>query len=158
MSRPRRFAKRFSATTILIGMMLAAGVAFAAWTATGSGSGYARAGSAVNLTTTDVSATTLASLYPGANGNVKIQINNANPYPVKVTDVTGSGAITSDVAACDASTVTFTNQTGQNLAVPASSNATFTLNGAVHMDAASADNDCQGAVFTIPVSLAGVSQ
>lgn len=158
MSRPRRFARRFSATTILIGMMLAAGVAFAAWTATGSGAGYAKAGSAADLTTTDVSASTTASLYPGADGDVLIRINNSNPYEVKVTDVEGSGAITSDVPTCDASTVTFTDQAGQNLVVPQSNNATFTLNNAVHMDLASADDDCQGAIFTIPVDLAGVSQ
>ena len=153
-----RIARKFTAGTMMVGIVLAASVAFAAWTASGSGSGYAKASSAQALTTNDVSASTAATLYPGATGNVKLEINNPNPYAVTVTTVTGSGTIDSDAtAACDASTgVTFTNQTGQTLNVPASSSATFTLNGAVAMSNAS-HNDCQGAVFTIPVTLAGAS-
>ena len=72
------------------------GLVYAAWTATGTGSGYAKAGSAQALNTVDVSATTPATLYPGSNGNVLIRINNPNPYPVSVTDITGNGAITPD--------------------------------------------------------------
>ena len=52
--------------------------------------------------------------------------------------------------------MTFTNQTGQTLDVPASSAVTFTLSGAVSMSNAS-DNSCQGAIFTIPVALSGAS-
>jgi hypothetical protein len=72
--------------------------------------------------------------------------------------VSGAGTITSDKgAACDASTgVTFTNQSGLTLDVPASTSATFTLSGSVAMSNAS-DNSCQGAVFTVPVSLSGAS-
>lgn len=154
----RKLTARITATTIVIGAMLAAGVAFAAWTATGGGSGYAKATTAQALTTTDVSATTAATLYPGATGNVRISINNPNPYAVTVTSVTGNGAITSDKgAACNASTgVTFTNQTGLSQVVPAAGSATFTLNGVVAMSNAS-DDSCQGAVFTIPVTLSGAS-
>jgi hypothetical protein len=146
---------------VLVGVVaaaVAAGVAYAAWTASGSGSGYAKAGSAQVLTTLDASAVTSASLYPGATGSMTLKVNNQNPYPVRITSVTGNGTITSDKgAACDASTgVTFTNQTGLALDVPASSNATFTLAGAVSMSNAS-DNSCQGAVFTIPVTLSGAS-
>jgi hypothetical protein len=72
--------------------------------------------------------------------------------------VTGSGTVTSDKgAACDAATgVSFTNQTGLTLDVPASGAASFTLAGAAAMSNAS-DNSCQGAVFTIPVTLSGAS-
>jgi hypothetical protein len=110
------------------------------------------------LTTLDVSATTPATLYPGATGNVKLQINNPNPYPVRVTAVSGNGTITSDAgAACNASTgVSYTDQTSLTLDIGANNSATFTLSGAVAMTNAS-DNSCQGAVFTIPVSLTGQS-
>ena len=122
------------------------------------GSGYAKATTAQALTTLDVSATTPATLYPGATGNVKLQINNPNPYPVRVTAVSGNGTITSNAgAACNASTgVSYTDQTGLTLDIGASTSATFTLSGAVAMTNAS-DNSCQGAVFTIPVSLTGQS-
>lgn len=153
-----RFAKRVSAGTILVSLMIAGSIAFAAWTATGTGEGYAKATTAQALTTVDVSASTTATLYPGATGDVLIRINNPNPYAVRVTDVAGSGTITSDAGAgCDASTgVTFTDQSGLTLNVPAGSAATFTLTGAASMSNASA-NSCQGAVFTIPVTLSGNS-
>ena len=143
---------------VIASLAVTAGVAYAAWTASGSGSGYAKAGTAQALATLDASAATSASLYPGATGSVKLKVDNPNPYPIRITSVSGNGAITSDKgAACDASTgVAFSNQTGLTLDVPASSNATFTLANAVSMSNAS-DNSCQGAVFTIPVSLSGAS-
>ena len=153
-----RFAKRVSAGTILLSLMIAGSVAFAAWTATGAGEGYAKATTAQALTTVDVSASTTATLYPGATGDVLIRIDNPNPYAVQVTDVAGSGAITSDAGAgCDASTgVSFSDQSGLTLNVPAGSAASFTLTGSASMSNASA-NSCQGAVFTIPVTLTGTS-
>jgi len=118
-----RIAKRVSAGTILLALMVAGSVAFAAWTATGTGDGYAKATTAQALTTVDVSASTTATLYPGATGDVLIRIDNPNPYAVQVTDVAGSGAITSDAGAgCDASTgVSFSDQSGLTLNVPAGS-------------------------------------
>ena len=156
--RERKWFRRITAASLLFGIMAVASVAYAAWTASGSGQGYAKAGTALGLTTVDVSASTTATLYPSGTGNVLLRINNPNPYPVQVTSVSGSGTVTSDKgAACDASTgVSFTNQTGLTLNVPAGSAATFTLTGAAAMSNAS-DNSCQGAVFTIPVSLSGAS-
>jgi hypothetical protein len=151
-------SNKVTAGVVLAGAMLASSIAYAAWTATGSGSGYAKATSAQALTTVDVSATTTATLYPGATGNVSLRITNPNPYPVRVTSVAGSGTIDSNAtAACDASTgVTFTDQTGLTLDVAASSSATFNLVGSVAMSNSS-HTDCQGAVFTIPVTLTGAS-
>ena len=153
-----RMTKKLTVGTLFAGAMLAGSIAFAAWTATGAGSGYAKASSAQALTTVDVSASTTATLYPGATGDVLLRISNPNPYAVTVTDVAGSGAIDSDTtAACDASTgVTFTDQTGLTLNVPASGAATFTLSGSVAM-ANSSHTSCQGAVVTIPVTLSGAS-
>lgn len=153
-----KMSKKLTVGALFAGAMLAGSIAFAAWTATGSGSGYAKATSAQALTTVDVSATTTATLYPGATGNVQLRIANPNPYPVTVTGVSGNGAIDSSApAACDNSTgVTFTNQTGLSINVPANGTADATLTGSVQMSNAS-DNACQGATFTIPVTLSGQS-
>ena len=153
---PRRLSTRLGVATIFTGVLLVAGVAFAAWTASGTGSGYAKAGSIQALTTVDVSASTTATLYPGGIGDVKLSVSNPNPAPITITGVSGNGTITSDKgAACNASTgVTFTNQTGLSQVVPASGTATFTLSGSAAMSTAS-DNACQGAIFTIPISLTG---
>lgn len=148
--------KKLAVVSGAIVLMFGAGIAWAAWTATGSGSGYAKAKVAAALTTLDVSASTTASLFPGGSGDVKIEISNPNPYGVDVTSINGSGTITSGNALCDASnSVTFTNTTG-TFHVNASSSATFTLAGKASMSNASVD-DCQGLVFTIPVTLSGVS-
>lgn len=155
-STSRRLARRSTVLAVLLGLLVAAGIAFAAWTATGTGSGYAKARTAQPLTTVDVSASVSATLYPGATGDVLLRINNPNPYPVVVTDVTGNGAITASNGGCNVASVSFTDQTGLSLNVPASSAQTFTLSGAVQMSAAANDN-CQGATFTIPVGLSGTS-
>jgi hypothetical protein len=70
--------------------------------------------------------------------------------------VSGNGTITSDKgAACNASTgVTFTDTTGLSNSVAASASTTITLSGKAAMSSAS-DNSCQGAVFTIPITLTG---
>jgi hypothetical protein len=155
--KDHRWLRRITAGSLLFGIIAVSSVAYAAWTATGGGQGYAKAGTAQALTTVDVSATTTATLYPSHTGDVLLKITNPNPYAVTVTTVTGSGAITSAPAACNLSTgVTFTNQTGLSLVVPASSAAQFTLTGAAAMSNAS-DNSCQGSIFTIPVTLSGAS-
>jgi hypothetical protein len=150
--------KRITVGTIAVVVLAAAGLAYAAWTSSGTGSGYAKAQSAQALTTVDVSASTTATLYPGATGNVKLEIANPNPYPVRVTDVTGNGAITADGGhpGCATTGVTFTDQTGQTIDVPANGSTQVTLNNAASMDNTSS-NGCQGATFTIPVSLSGAS-
>jgi hypothetical protein len=139
--------------------VLGAGIAIAAWSVSGSGTGSAKAGSASALTLSDASASTSADLYPGASGAVKLKVSNPNSFPVRITAVAATGAVTSDKgAACDASTgVTFTGQSGLTLDLAANeTNKVFTLAGAVSMSNAS-DNSCQGAVFSVPVTVTATS-
>ncbi len=157
-----KLTKRLTAGTVVLGVALVASVAFAAWTATGSGSGYTKATTASALDTVDVSNTTTAQLYPGGTSDVKISIHNPNPYPVLVTSVaavTPSGAdVSSDKGVnCQglATGVTFATQT-VSISVGAGATVSQTLSGAASMSNAS-DNSCQGAVFTIPVTLSGAS-
>lgn len=156
MGRIRRYGMRMSLATVTTGLVLTAGVAFAAWTASGSGNGYAKAQTVQSLTTVDASASTTAQLYPGGTGDVKVTVSNPNSFPVTITGVSGNGTITSDKgAACNASTgVTFTDTTGLSNSVAASGSTTITLTGKAAMSSSS-DNTCQGAVFTIPITLAG---
>jgi hypothetical protein len=132
------------------------GLVYAAWVTSGTGSGYAKSTSAQNLTTS--AAVPSATLYPGANGDVVVTINNPNPYPVQVTSITGNGAVTGTggTGTCTTTGVTFTNQSGLTIAVAGSSSTTSTLTGAAHMTNAS-DDGCQSATFTVPVALTGAS-
>lgn len=136
-----------------------AGIAIGAWSVSGNGTGYAKASTASAITLGDATASTTADLYPGATGAVKLKVSNPNPFPVRITAVAGNGTITSDKgAACNAATgVTFTNQTGLTLDLLANeTNHVFSLAGAVSMSNAS-DNSCQGAVFSIPVTVTAIS-
>jgi hypothetical protein len=138
-----------------ITIIFSSGVALAFWTAGGTGSGTAAATTAIALTTS--TATPTAQLYPGGTGDAKVTINNTNSYAVTVTDIVG-GTITgsSGVGTCTTTGVTFTNQHLLTSVVGAHGSATLTLAGAVSMSNAS-DDGCQGAVFTIPVTITGHS-
>src|ERR1700741_5138606 len=157
---------RLIAIAVVVVSLATAGLVSAAWLANGSGFGYAKAGSSQDLSTADASASTTATLYPGATGDVTLTIDNPNPFPVRVTGVSLDGTaanITPDAghASCAPTGVSFVDQTGLTIDVPARSGgtngtATPTLTGAVAMSNASA-NGCQGAVFTIPVELTATS-
>ena len=154
----KRVSRKLAVLTTMVALV-AVGLVYAAWTTNGTGSGYAKAGTAQALSTVDVSASTTATLYPGGPaGDVTIRISNPNSYPVTVTGVTGSGAITADAghASCTTTGVAFTDQTGLTIGVPAGGATTATLTGAASMSNASV-NGCQGATFTIPVTLSGAS-
>lgn len=150
--------RRALGSGIALVVIAAAGLVYAAWTTNGSGQAYSKATNSQALTTVDVSASTAATLYPGANGDVLVRISNSNPYPVRVTGVAGSGPITADTGhpACATTGVTYTDQTGLTIDVAAGGQGSSTLTGAAQMSNAS-DNGCQGATFTIPVSLTGAS-
>jgi hypothetical protein len=141
--------KKGSAFAAVLGLTFTVGVAFAAWTANGTGSGYAASRAKVSLGTTAASVST-ADLYPGSTGGLTITVNNPNPYPVLLTSVTGNGAITP--AGC----VTFSNQTGLSKYLPGGGNATFTLPNAVAM-AVDVSDSCANVTFTVPVALSGTS-
>jgi hypothetical protein len=156
-TRRQRAAQRGLAA-LVFGVLVGAGaLADAAWTSSDTGNAYAGATTEAAVSIGDASASTTPDLYPGATGTAYIKVTNPNPFPVTVVSVTGNGAITSDQgAACDASTgVSFTDQTGLSGTVGAGATTTLSLPGAVSMDNSSA-NACQGAVFTIPVTV-GVS-
>jgi len=151
-----RFRKPLVAIGIITGSALASTLAFAAWTASGSGSGSAKAIEAVALSASGVDG--VGQLYPGSDGDLRLEITNPNPYPVRITEVNGNGTITSDKGtSCNGATgVTFTNQIGQELDIDAGDKASFVLANALHMSNAS-HTTCQGAIFTVPVSLVGAS-
>ena len=165
----KKFSKKLMITGATLLAFLVASVAFAAWVVTGSGDGYAKATSSQALYTDNVGATTVAQLYPGGSGDVKVTVRNPNPFPVEVTQVSANGAVSGNANCTDvgadplkATGVSFTTQ---NLVagnvVPAKSGGTdgtlaLTLSNAAAMSNASV-NACQGATFTIPVTFTAAS-
>jgi len=141
-------------TAAAAAVALTAGTAVAYWVTTGSGTATAQAGTAQNPTTSTV-AVTSGLLLPGGTGDVYLKVNNPNGYPVRVTAVTGNGTVTASggTGTCTTTAVTFTNQApASNNTIAANSSATFTYAGAVAMGT-NPDQGCQGAVFSIPVTM-----
>jgi hypothetical protein len=162
----RRNISRKLAAAIIGATFAVVGLVYAAWTTNGTGSAYTKAGTALSLTTVDVSASTAATLYPGTSGDVLVKIDNPNPYSVTVSAVSLNGT-NADIApdgshsSCTTTGVSFANQTGLSISVPAKSGGVdgttqTTLTGAASMSNASL-NACQGATFTIPVTISGAS-
>lgn len=154
-----RFPKKLVVSSSLVGASVVSGIAFAAWTADGTGSGYAQAKSAQAVSSASAAADTVAQLYPGATGDLKVRVTNPNDYAVQVTSISlGTGSIVSGDAACDASNgVSFDGATGLTAVVPAHSTGTLiTLPSSVHMSNASV-TECSGETFTVPVSIAAAS-
>ena len=161
-----RHRKHITGLGIVSAGLFTAGIAFAAWTATGDGTGSAGATTQGALTTSDATAVTTAQLYPSATGDLKLVVDNPNHYQVKITSVVNKassfissdkGAACTDANADHPTGVTFTNQTGQSINGPADADDyEVTLPGSVGMSNAS-DNGCQGAVFSIPVTITSES-
>jgi hypothetical protein len=150
----------FAAVTVMALGIVSLG--YAAWTSSGNGTGFAKASTAQALTSVTATGVT-AGLYPGATAALTLNLSNPNPYPVTITDVTGNGTITADSShstcgqdATHLTGVTYTDQHNLSIAVPANGTAQVTVPSSVHMSNAS-DNSCQGATFSIPVSLNGAS-
>jgi len=151
--------KKLAVAGSLIGASVISGVAFAAWTADGTGSGYAQAKTAQAVSTVSASADTTAQLYPGGAGDLQVRVTNPNDYNVTVTAISnGTGSIASGDTTCDASNgVTFDGATGLTSVVPAHSTGTLiTLANKVHMSNASV-TACSGKSFTVPVSISAAS-
>ena len=150
MSRRRTFVAMAIVGVIVTG----GGIAAALWSANGSGPGQAKALSAQSLTVT--AATGAADLYPGfTGGDVFFTITNPNPYPVTFTSMTAGTVTSSNQAACPSANVSVANASGLSLAAAASSTSgTQSIANVVTM-AAGAPDGCQGATFTINLTLSG---
>lgn len=157
-----RMSKRATALGTATIAVMGAGLAYAAWTADGTGSGTVQAVTAQAVTT--VAATTSPDLFPTGDGDLLVKVANSNPYAVTVTAITQTAStnILSGDSTCDgvngaANGVTFTDATGLTAVVPAGSSGTLiTLPNAVHMSNNSV-TACSGQTFTVPVDIAAAS-
>ena len=158
-----RFVSARRVLTVALGMgaALVMGVAFALWTQTGTGSGSAKAiqASPSTVTVDTAAATTGADLYPGfTGGDLYLQVNNPNPYPVRFTDVDAKTVTSSNEAACPASNITLADKSGLTIDLPANSGAVSKSVADVVTLAGSAPDGCQGVSFTVAVALTGTQQ
>jgi hypothetical protein len=131
-------------------LLLAGGIAYAAWSALGVGRGAASSGAPQAL---GVSATVRGTLYPDATADVLVTVSNPNPRAVTVESLALAGTVTAS-AGCSTPGVTVSLPASTTLVVPAGGNASVTIANGVSMTTASSSN-CQGATFTIPLQANG---
>jgi hypothetical protein len=163
-----RHRKHIVGLGIASAALFVTGIAFAAWTAVGDGTGAAKAGTQAALTTSSATAdATTGDLYPGGSGALKLEVTNPNSYQVKITDVVGlvdaTHFVTSDKGANCTDASGSTHPTGVtvsahslNLNVAPGGPYAVSVPAVVALSNVS-DNGCQGAVFTIPVTITSQS-
>jgi hypothetical protein len=133
-----------------VAVLLAGGVAFAAWTSSGSGNGTVQAGSDAGLS---VSASSIDTLFPTVDVDIDVSITNDNPYNVTLDSITWDDVTSSDPD-CDTSSVSSTDD--PTATDPIAAGTTIHRTFVVHMDAG-ADNDCQSDLFTLGYTATGHS-
>ncbi len=160
--------RKLAVTTAAVLGALILGIAFANWTATGSGSGTAKAVTAnVSAVTTDPTGAQ-ADLYPGfTGGDLFFKITNPNPYAVSfdkytlgaITMEDGSGACSTATGNVSVPTTERTLPSGSEITVPADTTVPVSRSIAdvVSMNSGAA-NECQGDTFTIAITLTGTQQ
>lgn len=128
------------------------GVAWAAWTAYGTGPGEAQSVDALDIVVDDLAAAT-GDLFPGGTGDVVLRVQNPNPYAVQLTTA-DYGAITGCAAVQPvADVVTLPTP----ITLPAESETiTVTLTDAVTMSK-SAGDECQNVGINVVVEFSGTS-
>jgi hypothetical protein len=146
--------KQKTAIAVVIAALIGGGVVAALWSANGSGSGTSKAVTAASVTVN--AATGAADLYPGfTGGDVFFTLTNPNPYPVTFTSMTPGAVTSSNPVGCPAANVTVATASSLSLAVGAgATSGTLSISDVVTMVAGAPDG-CQGATFTIPLTLSG---
>jgi len=140
-----RLSRKLIAIPVVGAGLLGVGIAFAAWTSSGSGSGTAQATDSQNSVI--AAGTSAADLYPGATKSVTVTISNPNAYPVLVNTSCVAGTVTSDVRATDATGLFQSDNSTKTIA--AGGSGTYTL--VTHM-AASAVDACKSQTFALSLS------
>lgn len=151
-----RLSRKLIAIPVVGAGLLGVGIAFAAWTSSGSGSGTAQATDSQNSVI--AAGTSAADLYPGATKSVTVTISNPNAYPVLVNSISAgssvlvntscvAGTVTSDVRATDATGLFQSDNSTKTIA--AGGSGTYTL--VTHM-AASAVDACKSQTFALSLS------
>lgn len=136
-------------TTVAAGLAAATtiGVAFAAWTSTGSGTGSAASTTSANSTIAPVTLVAADLLYPGATKSTQVTVSNPNAYPVVVTGISaGSSDAVNGCAAGSVITDAVSNPAGT---IAPGGTGTYTLTLRMTNNPSDA---CKSQTFSLPLT------
>ena len=137
-----------------ITVVAGAGTAAAYFRTTGSGSGAAQTATLLPVATL-TPASVSGSLYPGGTEDVVLRLSNPNDFSVTLASVTADGPVSASggLGTCTTTGVTFdAPESFESIAALAPGETVITLPDAAVMSTSS-ESGCQGATFTIPVSV-----
>jgi len=138
------------------------GIAFAAWTLSGSGSGTAGAAGTQNLVIAGVNPAA-GSLFPGGPAApVDLTIDNPNPYPVNVTSITWGAPSSPNTGLCASNQLSIdagaTPSSSVNFTIPANTTSPTEVVAGVLDMASTAPQGCANLDFTVPVTAVSATQ
>jgi hypothetical protein len=136
-------------------VVLPSGIAEAYWRTAGTGTGSAAGGSIGPLLAQTATAAG-STLVPGGTGTLVVRVTNPNPVAVTVTGVGANGPATASggLGTCTSFVVTVKTPTaGLPATIPAGTTVSLALSDGVELT--SAQNGCQGATFSVPVTATG---
>ncbi|WP_372666166.1 hypothetical protein [Amycolatopsis kentuckyensis] len=141
----RKISKRSAVVLGAAGAVVVAGVAYAAWTSTGAGSGSVTSTTSINSVISSVSSD--HALYPGNSTTFVVKITNPNAYPVVVNSI--SAGSSDENTGCAAGTVTSPAVSNPAGTIAAGATANYTLTATMDRDASDA---CKSKTFTLPLT------
>lgn len=152
----RKLTRR--ATVVTSGLVAATtmGVAFAAWTSTGSGTGSAASTTSENSTITAMTLSAADELYPGATKSTSVSVSNPNDYPVIVTSISSGSSdavngCAADSVRTDARSLSsgVVQSDGSSTVIAPNSSATYTL---VLRMTDNPSDACKSQSFSLPLT------
>jgi hypothetical protein len=151
-----RTKRRLLVSFVAAASVFGGGIAYAAWSSTGAGSGTAQATTSANSVI--AAGTSAADLYPGAVKTITVTVSNPNAYPVLVNSISAgssalvngscaAGTVTSDIRPTDATGLLQSN--GSTKQIAAAGSGTYILT--TRMAAAAAET-CKLQTFTLALT------
>ena len=157
----RKHSRKLAAAAALTIGLGGLGVAFATWTASGTGAGQAKATTSKAITGTANTATTNDDFYPGSGAvDATAKLSNPNHFGVTFTGWTaGAVTVVSSNGTCAAGDFVAHDGTfGSPLSLSASAvDSVKTIPGLVEMKSSALDG-CQNAVVNVAFTLTGGAQ
>ena len=141
----RKISKRSAIVLGAAGVVVVAGVAYAAWSSSGSGTGSVSSTTAVNSAITPGSSGSV--LYPGGGTDFTVTIDNPNDYPVVVTGI--SAGSSDAVNGCAAGSVTSAAPASTPGTIAAHGSGSYTLHAQMN---AGATDACKSQTFVLPLT------
>ncbi len=148
----RATSRRIAAISLSVPGLMVVGVAFAAWSSTGTGYGSTTGGTAVPLT---VTVGAVNNLYPTGTVQADFTVTNTNPYAVTLASGTPSnfsvdaGHVGCNIAAISGSAVLLSDVIPADGTSPSHDVPISMSNAANHV--------CQGATFSFDLTANGAS-